>query len=1104
MLIITEGGFSSALFDEIKKNIAASVKEGRRTFLIVPEQQTVIAEAEMTDFLPHYAPINFDATNFTRLSNTIFRELGGLAAEYCDKTKKLLFMWRALCETAPLLSSELNAKEVSRGVAERYLNAVSEMQSLGISEDDLGEAQARLEGGESLRLRGKLSDLSLVMSTYKRLLSERYRDTADDIAIALEKLTGAPEYLSGCDIYIDGFTSFTEGQYRLISELSARANVTVGLIIPKAMPDAFEYSEISAAKERLISDATRRGVQKKLIKKGKEPIGRSELLSEITENIWRFNYKIDNDYLQNTQNLQIFAAQTPFEMCDFICADIMKRVMCGARFSDFAIVARQAESYAGLLDASLKKNSIPAFVSWVKSIDGYAAVKLIFAAYSVLRNNFGRDDVIAYAKCGFSGISRDLLDEFEMYVEKWQINHSRFTDSAPWGMNPRGYDNRVQSDLSEALSRINETKKSLLSPLLKLKSKAAISKTVADHAKALTEFLLEAELDKALTERSASALAIGDAEKAEEYSRLWDIICDSLDTLVTAVGDAQADISAFLVQLQIVFASSVLGRIPSHIDEVTVGSADMLRLYGKKHIYLIGVNDGEFPASVSDSSFFGKRDREIMGSLGINISSDSEVAGAREFFCFSRALSYAEESITLLYYESDASFKAKKHSDAINKIAAMTDNKIQPVRICELPPEELIWTASAGAEKLGSFKEEKHTALCDALSEVGFGDAVRVGNSSVSNTELSLSCELTEAAYKDKPLSMTQTRLDTFSGCPLSYFCKYNLSLADNAAAEFNAASIGSFIHAILENFFSQLRRDGKGVSELSREERLALTERAAEEYLNSLDDNIKEGGERMKIRLKRLTRAAAPVVDGLCDEFADCEFTPAFFELGISDKNPELPSAPIIHTKDGGEVKIYGTVDRVDTLKIGSDIYVRVVDYKTGHKDFEPKNLEKGENLQMFLYLKAISESKSAGFNKKLGLGVDGEIIPAGVIYVGTSISDVKVTKYDDAAAEDAVKKNQKRQGMLLDDGEIINKMNTNFIPISFKNGEINEASRKLLYSRADWRDIMKTVEGAVADISERIKSGEIKAMPRRERGKASRCEWCEFKPFCRKRKFG
>ena len=129
MLTLIEGGFSSGIAEEINNRIAASIARGRKCFLIVPEQQTLIAEAAFTKLLPDSAPLYFEVTNFTRLANTVFRSLGGLTAEYCTKTQKLLFVWRALTELAPTLRSADIRGEVSVGLAERFLSAISEIQA---------------------------------------------------------------------------------------------------------------------------------------------------------------------------------------------------------------------------------------------------------------------------------------------------------------------------------------------------------------------------------------------------------------------------------------------------------------------------------------------------------------------------------------------------------------------------------------------------------------------------------------------------------------------------------------------------------------------------------------------------------------------------------------------------------------------------------------------------------------------------------------------------------------------------------------------------------------------------------------------------------------
>ena len=147
-----------------------------------------------------------------------------------------------------------------------------------------------------------------------------------------------------------------------------------------------------------------------------------------------------------------------------------------------------------------------------------------------------------------------------------------------------------------------------------------------------------------------------------------------------------------------------------------------------------------------------------------------------------------------------------------------------------------------------------------------------------------------------------------------------------------------------------------------------------------------------------------------------------------------------------------------------------------------------------------AITETNSEEFKERLGVAEDGKILPAGVIYVKTSIGDVKVKRYDDAEAEEKVKKMQGRQGMILDDDKIINAMNTKYIPVKFKGGVIEEKSKNMLYTLEGWEDIMGKVEFAVKDISSRIRKGGIEAHPKKHDSRGTRCDVCDFKPICRR----
>ncbi len=1096
MLRIIKSGFYSSGRERIYSEIERLSAEGKRSLLIVPEQQTVLTESVLSKIIPPSASTVFEVTNFTRLANTVFRALGGLSGEYCNGAKSALIMWRALTELSPVLTMTSARREVSPGQVTALLRAVSEMQSLGIHPAELAETAEAVKGDR--RLADKLTDLSRIFALYKALLTEKYADAGDDAEAMIKKLTENPAFLSDTEIFAEGFTSFTEPQYRLLGLLSARTSVTVHLTVSPGREDSFEFTEIRECEERIIRSARKSGAEIKLVKEEGYPKKHNEALAEICADLWSVTPKSDNIYLQNTDVLRIFEAQTPYDECEFICADIRRRVMAGASYSDFAIVCRSAEKYAGILDSALSRAEIPSFSSYRRDASEFEAIKFIYSAYSAIRG-FSREDVITYAKCPLSGISREACDELEAYVNKWQISGGRFTDGEIWSMNPLGYTTLRPEGTDEKLARINLTRKKLIDPLLGLEKRAASARTAAEQTRVLLDFLLEVNAEEMLERRAEFLASLGEQELAEENRALWGIIVNAMDTLYEVLGDTPCNAEAFLSQLKAVLSSADVGSIPAFSDVVTVGRADMLRLNGKPHIYMIGVNAGEFPAAVSDSSFFSEHDKETLSALGLSMKPELATKDARELYIFSRVFSYAEETLTLSYSACNTKFKATARAEVVDKIVALTAGSVKPVRISELPLDRRIYSVGDAMGEMGNLGES-YGAVRDALVASGREKEVRISEGEVSNGNLRLGSDALKTLYS-KPLSLTQTRIDKYVSCPFGHFCKYTVALSEEERAEFNAANIGSFIHSILENFFRALADGGRRSDSLSAEERAELTRQAAKKYVSEIGEDTAGGSARTKTKIERLCRAALPVVDGLCEEFSESLFEPKFFELELTRGDDGSPS-PISLTTNSGDVSIFGVIDRVDTYKKGKDVYVRVVDYKTGQKSFSPEDMAEGANLQMFLYLKSIIDSENARFKERAGAAEGGRLIPAGVIYVKTAVSDVRIDTPDDRAAVDAVKANQKREGMVLSDPEILSSMKLKYTPVYSEKtpDKIPAAKEKFLFSEDGFAEIMNTVEKSVAEVADKMREGRIEAHPKQnKRSDSLPCEYCEFKPICR-----
>lgn len=1090
MLTLIEGGLGSPTGKVLIEGISALLEKEERIFLIVPEQQTVLSECEMSIALPSNAPLSFEVTNFTRFTNTAFRELGGISGEYCSPVVKSLTMWRTLEELKGELTMTRGRRNIPKGIVDKALSAVSEMQNHGIPADELEGVD--VEQIKDMRLREKLGDLKKVYTKYSEYIEEKYSDNANDALKLYELLCEREDYCLGAHIFIDGFTSFTEPQYKLLEALIKRSNVHVVLVYDKLHEAGFEYKEIRETRDRLVKMADRLGITRKQKKVHESIEIRHSLLAEMCNLLWRSEGEIDNDSLQFLDDeggrVRIFSAPTVYEECDFVAADIKRRVMAGARFSDFAIVARRCESYLGVLDTALSSADVPFFLSKPKDLGNTSLMKLILASYSCILFGFRRTDLLSYLKCGLLPLSDDERDRFELYVEKWAIDGRRFTDGIMWNMNPRGYQDTRESDGEELLA-IDRTRNIIIEPLLKLSETVSAAKCGRDHAKALLNHLSSLSIEEALAKRAEELAQRGEAEAADETRVLWGVICDALDAVVDVIGDSPCDAESFINLLSVAVDGASVGSIPAFREAVTVGSADMLRARGKKHIYLIGVNAGEFPAAISENSYFAEGEKMCLSDLGLNIEPDLEIRGAREFYSFSRAFASASDTVTLLFCEKTAMLGGLMPADVISRIVEMTGGRVKPVSVLSTPKLDCIFTPEGALEALGELSPEEKDEVKWALGEAGFGERVAIAEGEIRNDALLLGEDSLALLYKND-LYLSQTRIDKYLGCPMSYFCQYSLHLDDGEPARLGANIIGSFVHAVLEYFFTEVRDKGIKFNEIDDALKNDIAEKCAKRYTREMLGDAAPTA-RTEVTISRLVRATRPVVDGLVDEMAGSKYQPRFFELETNLYDPKAPNHVIIEG-EGGRVIIRGTIDRVDTLKSGNDVYVRVIDYKTGHNEFLPTKLERGEYLQMFLYLKAIKDSDKPEFRRELGVGEGGRVIPAGVIYVKTKVGDTTVREASDELATASVLEKQARDGMVLDDPISLEAMNPNYLPPSDVSGK-----DKREYTLEGWDEIEQIISELTLSVADDMRSGNIKATPATKGGR--NCKWCKYKGICR-----
>ncbi len=1095
MLHLILGGPGSGKTALLERELRSRLESEGRCWLVVPEQATVATERRMASLLPPSAPLFFEVSNFTRLADSVLRSLGGIGVRYATPVARLLTMWRTMGETAPLL--RIPQSERSRGAIQKLLAVSGELAASRLSVPDLDGASRALGEG---RLSDRLADLALLIGTYRSLLGERFADGESTLDVLCEKLDAAP-FFRGSYLAFDSFTGFTEQQYALFERLVSQADVTVTLPLPEDADLHLCYAEPRECCERLTELAKRRGVAVRVSRLSGNRRTLSPSLAFLTENLWRAEHQGLSYGGEADGAVRLVNAATPYSAARFIAEDISRRVQSeGALYRDFAVVTANPGAYRGILDTALAKSGIPCFSSERIDVSALEPIKLISSAYAVCIGGFRRPDVLTYLKCGFCGVTAEEADAFELYTEKWKLSGKRIADQSPWTMNPDGYTDRLTEHGERTLQLVASARQKLLSSLRPLRESIG-RKSVALHCRTLCDFLLTLSLPEKLSARAAALCASGELERGEHFSRLWDVICDTLDTLCEMLSDCEITSQEFSDLFSMLGETVDIGRIPATEDEVLFGSAEMLRADGVRFVYLLGAVEGEFPASSSSCGYFTEQERTVLRSLGITVGQGSDLRASRELFFFLRALSMASVSSTVLTVSLGTDLTPRRPSSAVLRIRELLGDAAESVSVEGLLATELLYTVGGALERLGELSGDPifpsvRAALSAGRAGTAELDALDVP---ISNDRLCLPSETAGAIYP-KRISSTQSRIEKYMRCPFSHFCTYVLRLKTGELAEFDNNEIGSYVHTMLEEFFRESSQGG-GVPG-SESELDAICQRISDRYLERVGQGQGESA-RMRHLWKNLRRSSKLLIRHIAEEFAQSDFTPRFFELKIGGREENDPSPFVLRSEDGCELSIYGSVDRVDSYTEDGRVYLRVIDYKTGSKVFRLSDVRRGLNLQMLLYLFALWKNKNPAFAERLGLREGDAALPAGVLYMGAVTGEIKL---DRPLAEDDVLRlaadEARQNGLLLDDMKVLRAMEHDldgrFIPIRLgRDGSYTKDSMKNLASLDRMGELLTEIGEILQKCTKSMRDGDISAHPT-SYGE-SNCTYCEMHPICR-----
>ena len=1089
------GTYGSGKTREIFSRIERDFKENKKSFLIIPDQEAVQFERLSLELLDTRAQLSLEILSFSRLYNRVCREYGGLSYSYVTKPMRSLLMWKTLRELEPMLL-EFGSHTADANMSDLMLSTINEFKASGINSAHLELASKKLPEGSSLKKR--LYDLAQIYACFDNFVSEKYSDSADDLAKLFEILT-KQSFFEDANVYIDSFTSFTSVQHKIIDCIFKQAD-NVTLTLPLSSPDDKRISTESIT--RALTLLRRSAEQYGRIKEITLPQNRrasSPAISYLTENLWRLDATPDGSTPLCDGSIVCEVCSNPYAECEAVAAHIRKLLREGARARDIVVIMRDPQKYEGIIDSALANADIPFFISKKSDLCSMPAIKLILSTLKIKRFNWQTSDVLSHLKTGLCDIDAHDAYLFEEYVNTWSIRGSRFYEG-DWNMNPDGFVPEMSERGKDILESANRARATVCEPLLKLFLLLDAADTIADKCRAIYTYVCDISLEDKLSALSIKAAERGDLKQARELSRLYAVILSTLAEVGQTIGDEEADDEELSLILKTIFDKTEIGSIPTSIDEVTIGSAAMLRASGQKYAMIVGLCENEFPAAVDDSGIFSDSDRRALTDLGIELSSDVDSRSSDELMYVERSFSVPSEKLFLFTHRSEINGGERFPSLAFNRVKKLLPSlKITERRSDDI--ESLVGSPKNAASVLRTIEDSR---IRESLRAALVGYVPNIADASVrsaSEDECSVSKQTAERAL-GATLHLSPSSFEKYVKCPFSYYCSSVLRLRESKIADFRSNDMGTFVHYVLEHLIKACIPTEEGQDFADDETIIKMTDEAVERYVKSVCPSYLLDDPKIKHTYSRLRSLSLLLVKNVIEEFSASDFRPAFFELHADGKGTN-PAPLFFRLEDGATVSFSGMVDRVDVYSKDGEVYLRVVDYKTGTKQFSLSDVDRGVNLQMLLYLFTLCKNRSKEFKRSIGLEAEKEAIPAGVMYLSSNIALIEVDDYIDP--EEVMKRaaaGVERSGVILNEADVLLAMNreldANFLA-GIKKNKDGELKGEALASADTFADIYERLEGVIVKFASALYSGNADAKPLRH-GKSIPCTYCEARPICRK----
>ena len=1086
MLQLVLGGSGSGKTTLLYHRIRARAEAGQKSILLVPEQFTSSTEGRIYRELGDALSGMVESFSFTSLAEKILSVEGGAAVQTLSDAGRAVLVRRALEELQENVHYYYRNRR-SAAFCQMAAETIDELKSAGLSGQQMADL-AKGCGAES----GKLGELALIFQGYETLLARSGMDPADRLELAGARLEEAlacgavPEFLKEREVFIDEFDTFNAPKKRLLGALlAALPRVTVALCDDGAPLVPGDVSLFSGAKQVAVQ-------LRQLARKNGAEVAAPQLLRRDLRHTEAPGLAAVTALLETgtcaplevpADEVRLFAAPSREEEARAAAGAIRRLMRQGVRCGRIAVVCRDIGKYRAAVRYEFRMAGIPLYCDEPTTPEFSAPATAVRALLALARGADLTENLTTLAKTGLCALTEEEVCALENYAYTWSPNAAAWR--AVFRNDPKGFgDRELTEEDARNLSDAEKARALLVNAADALRGKVRNANAEA-ISRALYFCLRELGAEEQQAAQVEAIRAARGIPAAEEAAREWNVVMELLDEMARLLGEQTVTVAEYEDLFGLLLRSSDLGHIPQTLDAVVLASAGKMRLDEPDYVFVLGLAEGEFPTAPGETGLLTHADRDALMAQEIELPDCFENRVVREQVCFYKALTAPARGLWLSWPKGQG-----------QTLCAALEPIVDVLRpgAPELDLTDLAATAADGLDVLGGgwpLTEIERASLTEALHAPGGAEPEGLallrrmaGRSPRQVSDL----EALETLL-GRRLRISPSQLEKYYTCRYSYFLQYVLGLRPRKRAELSADQSGTLMHWVLQMALDPHPGPDNPCAglqpflDLDDEAMAALAGLLVDEYAKRY---LPEDTARFAYLLSRLKKSMTGLLCYLRDEQRQSSFKPVACELKIGP-GEDAVRGQTYRLSDGRTVQLIGTVDRADEwIEDDGTRWVRVVDYKTGTKKLDLREVYCGLDCQMLLYLFSLTRDADGRFT-----GAE----PAGVLYLLADPAPETTTRGKAARSME-----YKLDGLVRDEQKVFDAMDAEetgrYLPFSFRGGVPSPYQKEKRADRAKLSRIQLHLDDLVTRMGEQLYSGCIAAEPL-VTGR-SPCRWCDYGFIC------